>query len=152
MNIKFDRQSLIWVVFGTIGQIAGFIIAKTFNEHALLALLIFIIGTIILVIGLGIYAKKRGYYPFLGLLGLAGVLGYLILGLLTEKKITSAKEHREQVAQHLKVRAQTLALGNKTAEAIALLEEIVRDYTDTSYAEEARERLEALRQYSGTSS
>ncbi|OPZ87076.1 MAG: hypothetical protein BWY76_00643 [bacterium ADurb.Bin429] len=144
MNMKFDAHSLIWVVIGTIGQIVGYGMTQVSEASLQTAWLFFGFGTLLVIIGLAVYARKRGYHPALALLGLLGVIGYIILTLLTEKRVYSDTEQREQVAQHLLVRANTLRIGNKLTEAISLMEVVVRDYADTRYAEEARQRLDEL--------
>ena len=44
-----------------------------------------IIGTVMLIVGLGYYAKGKGYSGVLGLLGLLSCIGLLILAVLPDK-------------------------------------------------------------------
>jgi small-conductance mechanosensitive channel len=48
-------------------------------------LLTLLIGTILVIIGLGYYAKSKGYSAMLGLLGLLSWLGLIILAVLPDK-------------------------------------------------------------------
>lgn len=58
--------------------------------------LISLIGSILLIIGLGYYAKGKGYPGYLGLLGLLSWLGIVILALLKDKHPGAADIERKK--------------------------------------------------------
>ena len=65
---------------GLIFQVIGMTIEGTLGQLASLA------GTILLIVGLGFYARGKGYHPALGLLGFLSIIGLLILGFIEDKR------------------------------------------------------------------
>jgi hypothetical protein len=48
-------------------------------------LVVFFIGTILLIVGLGLYAKAKGYSPLFGLFGLLSIIGVIVLAVLPDR-------------------------------------------------------------------
>ena len=97
MIAKYNRKSLALGVPGLLLQIgciftSNLIAAKAKSNGAAppdsLALLLAagaFVGAVLLIIGLGFYAKAKGYSALLGLLGLLSCIGLLILAVLPDK-------------------------------------------------------------------
>lgn len=80
-----NRKSLMIGVPGIILQIGGNIITRTNEDLALVGLLLLVLGSVLLCVGLGFYAKAKGHHPAFGLLGLLSILGLIILALMPDK-------------------------------------------------------------------
>jgi|SRR5580698_5662754 hypothetical protein len=97
MIAKYVRKSLIFGSPGLLLQIGCTFVANNIVAKAMsvgsgsLALLtgIFVVGSIagniLLIAGLGYYAKAKGYSAALGVLGLLSCIGLLILALIPDK-------------------------------------------------------------------
>ena len=97
MIAKYNRKSLAIGVPGLLLQVGclfatNLIAAKAKSGGTTLpdslALLLTagpLVGAVLLIIGLGFYAKAKGYSAVLGLLGLLSCLGLLILAVLPDK-------------------------------------------------------------------
>ena len=97
MIAKYNRKSLALGIPGLVLQTGCFftsnlIAAKAKSSGAApsdsLALLLAagtLVGAVLLIIGLGFYAKAKGYSALLGLLGLLSCIGLLILAALPDK-------------------------------------------------------------------
>jgi hypothetical protein len=97
MIAKYNRKSLVLGIPGLLLQVgciftANLITAKARSGGATPpdALALFLaagslVGAVLLIIGLGFYAKAKGYSAVLGLLGLLSCIGLLILAVLPDK-------------------------------------------------------------------
>ena len=95
MDAQLNRKSLMFGVPGIILQIVGWVMnrgdsAATIRnappaESNVLALVITVIGTVLLIYGLALYAKAKGYHPLFGLFGLLSIIGLIVLGVLPDK-------------------------------------------------------------------
>ena len=81
MDSRLNSISLRWGVPGVILQLFG----GLFFGSSLVGALVRLVGTIMLLIGLGYYAKAKGRSPLWGLMGFLSLLGILILALLPDK-------------------------------------------------------------------
>lgn len=89
MDKKLNKVSLLWGVPGIVLQHLGFFMSGMFAEPliALFFLFLSLVGTVLLLIGLGYYAKAKGHTPVWGLMGLLSCLGILVLALLPDRNI-----------------------------------------------------------------
>jgi hypothetical protein len=97
VDAQLNRKSLAFGVPGIILQLAGNFMARAeaFGLSspgsggppggAGLWLVVSVLGTILLIYGLCLYAKSKGYHPAFGLLGLLSILGIIILAVLPDK-------------------------------------------------------------------
>jgi len=87
MDARLNRLSLLWGVPGLIFQTLGYIMGNASADPllALFFLLVSLAGTVLLLVGLGYYAKGKGHSPVWGLVGLLSCLGILILAVLPDK-------------------------------------------------------------------
>ncbi len=69
ISLAFGIPGLIVQTFGVISQIT----------------IISLVGAVLLIVGLGYYAKSKGRHPAWCLLGLLSILGIIILALLQDK-------------------------------------------------------------------
>jgi hypothetical protein len=104
MIAKYNRKSLALGIPGLILQIGcilttNLIAAKARSggtappDSLLLLAAGSLVGTLLLIIGLGFYAKAKGYSAVLGLLGLLSCLGLLVLALLPDKTKGQTDDH-----------------------------------------------------------
>ena len=84
---EYNERSFIWGGPGILLQIGGRVAMAMTTDLliGLLGLLAALVGTVLLIIGLGYYAKAKGYGLAFGLFGLLSLLGLLILALLPDK-------------------------------------------------------------------
>jgi hypothetical protein len=74
--------SLAWGAPGLALQIiAGVLVLET----QMLGLIAMLCGTLLLLVGLGYYAKAKGYHPVWGLLGALSWVGLLLLAVLPDR-------------------------------------------------------------------
>jgi len=87
MDANLNRVSLYWGVPGLTIQTLGYIVANVMVEPlmALFFLLVSVAGTVLLLVGLGYYAKAKGHSPVWGLLGLLSCVGIVVLAVLPDK-------------------------------------------------------------------
>ena len=77
---KLNEKSLMIGVPGLMLQAAGGTIVGGVTGLTVLA-----VGTVLLVVGLGYYARSRGQHPALGLFGLLSLVGLVVLALLPRR-------------------------------------------------------------------
>jgi hypothetical protein len=80
---RYNNLSLALGVPGLILQIVGFVLQRSAGKEAL-GLVVALLGTALLVTGLGFYALSRGRNPAWCLLGLLGIIGLVALALLKD--------------------------------------------------------------------
>jgi len=104
MIAKYNRKSLALGIPGLLLQLGCIfalnLIAAKVNSGAAppdsLALLFaagFLVGALLLFIGLEFYAKAKGYSAVLGLLGLLSCIGLIILAVLPDKTKGQTDDH-----------------------------------------------------------
>jgi hypothetical protein len=75
-------QFVGWFMSGNAAGAAG---RNATPEMSIPALLVTLTGTVLLIVGLSLYAKAKGYHPAFGLFGLLSIIGLIVLGVLPNK-------------------------------------------------------------------
>src|SRR5258706_15579271 len=84
MIAKYNRLSFVFGVPGLVIQGAGFTYFETAYPHDDYHLLAKFVGGLLLVIGLGLYAKAKGRDGLWGLLGIFSIVGLVVLAALPD--------------------------------------------------------------------
>ncbi len=95
MDATLNRTSLRWGVPGVILQTLGPIAMNRAQPHTIWVLvfaMLALVGTAMLLVGLGYYAQARGHSRWWGLAGLLNIAGIIALALLPDKH--KAQERR----------------------------------------------------------
>ncbi len=83
---RYNNISLALGVPGIILQIPGSIMVQSADSTSrAVGLLILLLGTALLIAGLGFYAKAKGHSPLWGLCGFLSWIGLIILALLKDR-------------------------------------------------------------------
>jgi len=107
MDKQKNNLSLLIGVPGILVQVLGFaagpILAPTLSINTdfavLLGLGVSLIGTVMLIAGMCIYASAKEQSPWWGLMGLLGIIGLIVLSVLPDKHLE--KQRRLQVQQDI---------------------------------------------------
>ena len=94
MDAALNRKSLTLGIPGIVLQIAGNIMVNVGGVNAtqpntpiiLLGVVVALTGTVLLIMGLSMYAKAKGQSGWWGLMGLLSCLGLIVLAVLPDKR------------------------------------------------------------------
>lgn len=89
MDKRLNRISLWWGIPGLLVQAGGVVIDGGSNAAGAgpeLGGLMILVGAVMLIVGLGYYARAKGHHWVWGLLGLISLLGLIILGLMPDRR------------------------------------------------------------------
>lgn len=95
MDAGLNRKSLIFGAPGIVLQLVGNVVLRLQDPNGpnplivLAAVGLSVAGTVLLIYGLSLYARAKGYSGWFGLFGLLSCLGLLVLALLPDKLKTS---------------------------------------------------------------
>jgi hypothetical protein len=82
MIARYNRLSFLFGIPGLIVQAVGF--TMRMQGHDLAGRLVILVGLILLMVGLALYAKAIGRNPAWGFVGLLSIIGLLILASLKD--------------------------------------------------------------------
>jgi hypothetical protein len=85
-----NRKSLMFGIPGIVLQLAGNFMMPSVDQAgasgaALLGLCVALLGTALLIVGLGFYAKGKGHHFAWGLMGLLSIIGIIVLAILPDR-------------------------------------------------------------------
>lgn len=83
MIARYNNLSLALGVPGLIMQIAGNLMRSN-PENASTGLAVAVIGSVLLIVGLALYAMAKGRSPAWGLMGLLSIIGLIVLAMLQD--------------------------------------------------------------------
>jgi hypothetical protein len=84
MIARYNNISLALGIPGIILQVAGNIMMTSNPENRTLGRLVLVVGTLLLIGGLAMYAKAKGRSPVWGLMGFLSCIGLIVLALLKD--------------------------------------------------------------------
>jgi len=82
---RYNNLSFAFFIPGIILQITASVLLEKQSPPSLLAVFLLAIGSALSITGFAFYAKAKGQSPIFGVVGLAGVIGLVILALLKDK-------------------------------------------------------------------
>jgi amino acid transporter len=94
MDAGLNRKSLMFGIPGIILQIVGNIAMPTVDPNnpnaadvpmVLGCIGIMLLGTVLLIIGLSLYARAKGHSGWWGLMGLLSIIGLIVLACLPDR-------------------------------------------------------------------
>ena len=134
---RYNNESFLFYISGFIIRVLALPAAGVTGQgnSVIVALFFIIAGTALMVIGFGSYAKAKGRSTKWGLVGLAGMLGIIVLGLLEDRsgdpwntpKPKNAEAYLDRGVTHFKNGDYAAAISDYT-EAIRLKPEDGRAY------------------------
>ncbi len=91
MDAALNRKSLMFGVPGIALQIVGNLLFRsgnpaTLDPTKLLGLAILLLGTVLLIFGLSLYARAKGHNGWWGLTGLLSIIGLIVLACLPDRR------------------------------------------------------------------
>ncbi len=84
MIARYNNISLALGIPGLILQIAGNLMRANPDQETL-GVVVLLVGTVLLISGLAMYAKAKGRSPAWGLMGLLSLIGLVVLALLKDR-------------------------------------------------------------------
>ena len=84
-------MSFLFGVPGLVLQIAGRFVGDG-DVLSGLPLLMSLVGTVLLIVGLGYYAKAKGRHLAWGLMGLLSIIGLIVLACLKDRSVSESVE------------------------------------------------------------
>jgi hypothetical protein len=93
MSTEPKNKGMAFIIPGLLLQIGCMTASRVTGEAQWLALSLAagsLVGLMLLIVGLGHYAKAKGYSNVFGLLGLLSLLGVLIMAVLPDKTKSAA--------------------------------------------------------------
>ena len=85
MITKYNNISLVFGAPGIILQTAGTIMTDGMKNENMIGLLLLLLGSVLLLIGLGFYAKAKGRHPAWCLMAFLSFIGLVVLASLSDK-------------------------------------------------------------------
>lgn len=89
MLVKYKNKANLWLIIGFIVEIVGNVIKGLNPSMIMFGWLIFWLGAGLFIFGCVNYVKAKGYNGAFGFLGLASLLGLIILALMPDKNKTA---------------------------------------------------------------
>ena len=85
MLTEWQRKTNIGVGLGAVLQVLGYLLSYAGNMAAVAGLLLLMIGTLVFLWGCMNYAEGKGHSRWVGLMGLASIIGLVVLIILPEQ-------------------------------------------------------------------